>query len=290
MRAAAYILALSCSYALAQRQGGGDARLAEPTGRLPDSPGFVSASSPTLLQQHGKESSAVQVPCQASTQMPVSTPEAVSAEEVRTPCMAAQDPYRRFLDSTLPSPLSPRQKGLLALHDIIDPFNLLTIGGNAAFTVGINSHTAYGPGLGGFGRLVGYSFVEDATGESIGTFGVCTLLHQDPRYHRDPQASTARRVLHAVQHTILSQHDDGTPMPNYEVLITYPASAEISNLYVPGIHGNGLSTVERILTGLATDPVNNLITEFLPDFARRVHIRVVFVQQILNNIAASGEL
>ena len=223
-------------------------------------------------------------------QIPVSDPEAMSAQEVRTPCLSTQNPYRRFLDSTLPTPLTTRQKGLLAIRDVIDPFNLLTIGGNAAVTIGINSHTAFGPGFRGFGELMGVSFVQDATGEFIGTYAVCSLAHQDPRYHRDPEATARQRVLHAVAHTVVSRHDNGTLMLNYENLITYPASAEISNLYVPGVHGNGPSTVERILTGLATDPVNNLVTEFLPDFAKRVHIRVVFVQQILNNIASGQQL
>ena len=195
----------------------------------------------------------------------------------------------RFLDNGKPIPLSPRQKGYLAFHDIIDPFNLMTIGANSAFTVGINSHSAYGPGMKGFGRSVGYSFLQDTTGEVIGTFGICSLFHEDPHYHRMPSGTPFARVVHAISRTVIAQHDDGRPMPNYEVLITYPASAEISNLYVPGIHGNGPSTAARIFTGLATDPINNIITEFLPDFAKRFHVRVVFLQQIINQVASGGE-
>ena len=77
-------------------------------------------------------------------------------------------------------------------------------------------------------------------------------------------------------------------MPNYGTLLTYPISAEISNLYVPGVHSDGPSTVARIVTGLATDPANNLLTEFLPDVARRIHVRIIFVQRIINNVA-TGE-
>lgn len=213
-------------------------------------------------------------------------PEAASAAEARKPCAAPQNPYKRFLDNGKPSPMSAKQKGYLAFRDVIDPFNLLTITANSAFTIGINSHTAYGPGMRGFGRNVGYSFSQDATGEFIGTYAICALLHEDPHYHRMPSGTPFERVVHAISRTVIAQHDDGRPMPNYETLITYPASAEISNLYVPGIHGNGISTAERILTGLATDPINNIITEFLPDFAKRVHVRVVFLQQIINQVAS----
>ena len=201
------------------------------------------------------------------------------------PLPANRSPYQRFLNSPDPLPLSARQKGLLAIHDVVDPGNLFTITANAAFTVGIDPHTGYGPGLKGFGRDIGYSLVQDATGEFVSTFALDSLLHEDPHYHRSPQASVPRRFVHAVSHTVISQHDDGRKMVNYSTLLTYPISAEIANLYVPGVHGNGPSTVARVVTGLASDPIDNLITEFLPDFAKRVHIRVIFVQQILNNIA-----
>ena len=101
-----------------------------------------------------------------------------------------------------------------------------------------------------------------------------------------PDRSVPRRILNALSHTVIAQSDTGARMPNYATLLTYPIAAEISNLYVPGINGNGPSTVARILTGYAGDPADNLITEFLPDVARRIHIRVVFVQSILNQVSS----
>jgi hypothetical protein len=40
------------------------------------------------------------------------------------------------------------------------------------------------------------------------------------------------------------------------------------------------------MTGYATDPVDNLITEFLPDVAKRIHVRVIFVQRVLNEVSS----
>ena len=253
------------------------------------SAGSALPNSPGTAKQNGKGPSIPKCDPMAKPN-PVDTAGLSEDQKIsaQNPCNVKPQTYKQFLNDPGPFPLTPRQKGILAVRDVIDPFNLLTITANAAFTVGIDSHSAYGPGMKGFGRDVGYSFAQDATGEFIGTYAVCSLLHQDPRYHREPQATVARRFGHALKHTIISQHDDGTPMLNYENLITYPASAELANLYVPGVHGDGPSTVTRILTGLATDPVNNIITEFLPDFARRFHVRVVFVQQILNQIATNG--
>jgi hypothetical protein len=205
-------------------------------------------------------------------------------------CVNILDPYVRFLDTRVAIPMSPAQKGYLAFRNLSDPFNIATIVGTSAFTIGIDSHTAYGPGWKGFGKNAGVSLLQDATGEFFGTFAIPSITHEDPHYHRLPQASIPRRLLHAVSRTVIAQHDNGSLMPNYSTLLTYPIASEISNLYVPGIHGNVPSTTKRIFIGYALDPVNNVITEFLPDFAKHIHIRVIFVQQILNQIVAGPAL
>jgi hypothetical protein len=265
------------------------------TPALPDSPGFANLqkdkasaapqTAPQPAPQPNPRNPQASAPCPAAGSVAYTDPEATSAAVARTPCVAREDPYRRFLNSTVPAPLSPRQKGILALRNFSDPFNLLTVVGNAAVTIAADSHTAYGPGFEGFGRYTGYSVVQDATGEFLGTFLLCSVFSEDPHYHRMPDARPLRRVVHAISRTVIAQSDEGKTMPNFQNLIGYPASAEISNLYVPGVNGNGPSTVARIVTGLATDPISNLITEFLPDVARLVHVRVVFVQQIINEVA-----
>ena len=209
-------------------------------------------------------------------------------DEVPKPCSELVYPYQRFLSTEIAIPLTWQQKGYLALHDLTNPANLGTIAGISAITIGIDSHTAYGPGWKGFGKIAGVSLLQDATGEFFGTFLIPSIAHQDPRYYRMQHGSVPRRMLYAVSRTAISRSDDGRSIPNYGTLLTYPISAEISNLYVPGIHSDGPSTVARIATGLATDPANNLLAEFLPDVAKRIHVRIIFVQRIINNVA-TGE-
>ncbi len=168
---------------------------------------------------------------------------------------------------------------------MIDPFNLLTIAAFSGISVAADPHSVYGPGFPGWGRLAGYSLGEDVQGEFTGVYVIPSLVHEDPRYHRMPKATTSRRIEHALIHTFVSQHDDGSLMPNYATLINIPLSAEISNLYVPEIGTNAPDTAKRVLVGYATDPIGPLVAEFLPDFAKRVHIHIVFAQQILNRIA-----
>jgi hypothetical protein len=217
---------------------------------------------------------------------PVALPPCPKKVTPETPrCLV--NPFQRFVDGPT-RPLTVGQKGYLALRNFLDPANIITITGIAAVTVAFNADTAYGPGFRGFGLDTAYSFSQDATGEFFGTFLIPSLVHEDPHYHREPHAPVGHRLVHALSRTLIAQSDMGRNMPNYAVLMTYPISAEASNLYVPGIAGNGPSTTRRILTGLATDPVNNLITEFLPDVARHVNIRVIFVQRIVNTMTAGN--
>jgi hypothetical protein len=223
-------------------------------------------------------------PAPASTTAPSPTPPSPASP---LDCVDILNPYVRFLDTRFSIPMTPPQKAYLAFRNVVDPFNLATITATSGFTIGIDSHTAYGPGWKGFGKNAGDSLLQDATGEFFGTFVIPSVTHEDPHYHRLPRGTVPQRLFHAISRTVVSQHDDGTSMPNYATLLTYPITSEISNLYVPGIQTDGPSTAIRILTGYALDPVNNLVTEFLPDVAKRVHIRVIFVQRILNQVVVN---
>ncbi len=209
-------------------------------------------------------------------------------DQPRPRCSELVYPYQRFLSTKIAVPLNWKQKGYLAIHYTSDLTSLGTIVGISAINIAVDSHTAYGPGWKGFGKLAGVSELQNATAEFFGTFAVPALTHQDPRYYRMPGKPIAKRILYAVTRSYISRDDEGRSIPNYGVFASYPAVAELGNLYVPGIESDGPSTVKRILTGYATDPVNNLVNEFLPDMAAHVHVRIIFFQQILNNIAVTN--
>jgi hypothetical protein len=211
-------------------------------------------------------------------------------DQVPKPCSELIYPYQRFLTSNIVIPMIWQQKGYLALHDLADPVNFGTILGISAITVGADSHSAYGPGLKGFGKSVGVSLLQDATGQFFGAFAIPVIAHQDPRYFRMPHAPFTKRLVYSISRTVVSRGDSGKSMPNYATLLNYPIGAELANLYVPGIHPDAASTVARIFTGYALDPINGLINEFLPDVASHVHVRIIIVQRILNNVASGNNI
>ncbi|MEI9978789.1 MAG: hypothetical protein WDN23_07245 [Edaphobacter sp.] len=257
---------------------------------LPDAPSSVKASQESVVvaAQDSLRSTSGHHTCNVFSAMKTVYYDPNRYDQVPKPCTELIYPYQRFLSSNVVIPMTWQQKGYLAIHNLTDPANIGTILGISAISVAVDPDSAYGPGLKGFGKTVGVSLLQDATAQFFGVFAIPVVARQDPRYFRMPHASIPRRIVYSVTRSFVSRHDDGRPMPNYSVLLTYPIDAEIDNLYVPGIHPDGGSTASRILTGYALDPVNNLLTEFLPDVASRVHVRVIFVQRILNNIASTN--
>lgn len=218
---------------------------------------------------HGRQSSAL----------------AQAAELPPCPPQPIIDWFARFMNGPEVKPLSPAEKGRLAIRNVLDPFNAITIVGQSGITIASDAHTAYGPGFPGFAKNVGVSYTEDITGEFLGTFLIPSIVHQDPHYHRMPHASVPRRFLHAIADVVWAQGDNGHGMPNYANLIGFAAADEIGNLYVPGRQTDLPASATRYGIGLGTAPIDNFITEFLPDVARRIHVRVVLVQRIIDQVA-----
>jgi hypothetical protein len=193
--------------------------------------------------------------------------------------------FARFLNSATPLALTPRQKFILAARNVSDPFNLLTVGAVSAYSVATDSHAADGPGFKGFAKNAGVSLSQDMTGEFFGTFLFPSLTHQDPHYHRMPNLSTRRRILHVVDAVVVAQSDTGVPMFNYATVFGTICTNAMGNLYVPGRKNSFGASAARISISLATNPIGNAITEFVPDLARHVNIQVVIVQRVINRVA-----
>ena len=214
----------------------------------------------------------------------------LGTQPVPAPCPPKADInwYERFTNGPQVKPMTPKEKRWLAVRNVMDPFNAITILGDAGIAVGSNAYSPYGPGMPGFGRYVGVSYSQDMTGEFFGTFLIPSIVHQDPHYHRMPEASIPRRVRHAIVQVVWTQGDNGKGMVNYANLVGFAIDDEIGNLYVPGQQTNLPASAARYGIGLASAPIENFITEFLPDVARRIHVRVVVFQRIINQVAKTG--
>jgi hypothetical protein len=173
----------------------------------------------------------------------------------------------------------------LAARNVLDPFSLLAVAGEAGIAVAANSHSPYGPGMPGYGRYVGVSFTQDMTGEFFGTFLIPSLVHQDPRYYREEHAPIHGRIEHAIVQVFWTSGDNGKGMPNYANLGGFAFDEAIADLYVPGRVTTPGATAERYAIDLASAPIGNFVEEFLPDVASHIHLQVPLIQRIINQVA-----
>jgi hypothetical protein len=215
----------------------------------------------------------------------VCVPAASSLADKRMCCDATMNSFTRFIDYTANSPLTSQDKLAIFWRNIRDPYNLLTIGAVSAFSVAADSHNADGPGFKGFAKNAGVSLTQEATSEFFTTFLIASLAHQDPRYHRWPNLPLNRRIAHVLEQVVISQSDDGQPMFNYATVFGTIGSSALGNLYVPGRDKSWGASATRMAVSLATDPIGNAISEFVPDVARRINVNVVLVQRVINRIA-----
>ena len=125
------------------------------------------------------------------------------------------------------------------------------------------------------------------TDQFFGTFVVPTVTHTDPHYHRRPDLSIPRRVLHCVSQTFWQDADNGRNTINYSQIVAPVFDIAISNLYVPDLAPRFSADAERYSIDVATAPIDNLITEFVPSIASHIHTHVVFVQRIINQVAVN---
>ena len=156
-------------------------------------------------------------------------------------------------------------------------------------SVAVDPHSAYGPGLKGFGKNAGVSLLQDATVEFFGTFAIPAIVHQDPRYYRMPDRPFKKRLIYSISRTVISrQRLTASPCPTTAPCWTTPSTPNSATSTCRVSSPTAPLPSKRVLFGYALDPVNNILNEFLPDVAKHVHVRIIFIQRILNNIAASA--
>lgn len=175
----------------------------------------------------------------------------------------------------------------MAAKDVVDPFNLLSLVGSAAIVVGSDSHSIYGPGWPGLARASGVELTEDMTDEFFGTFVIPSIDHQEPGFRRMPNRPFFRRLVHCATQVFWTRSQRGMPMVNYSNVVGNVAEEAIATTYVPFRQQGWGPAAQRVALNYATDPIGNLINEFLPQVASHINVKVVFFQNIINRVATT---
>lgn len=206
------------------------------------------------------------------------------------PVMCCGQPESRFhtyLQARAYHIYTPRELATMAAKDVADPFNLLSLVGSAAIVVSSDSHSIYGPGWPGLARASGVALTEDMTDEFFGTFVIPSIDHQEPGFRRMPNRPFLRRLVHCATQVFWTRSQTGQPMVNYSNVVGNMAEEAVATTYVPFRQQGWGQAAVRLGLNYATDPIGNLISEFVPQVASHINVRVVFFQNIINRVATT---
>lgn len=183
--------------------------------------------------------------------------------------------YQTVRDTTRRvTPLTAKQKWILAGKETLDPFNIATAFLTAAESQAGNETPKYGEGWKNYGRRV-YAAQLDFTTQNFFSAGVmATILHQDPRYYRrGTQSKFVNRIFYSVSQLFVAHQDSGKLAFNASNLGGMTLGIAASNLYYPSASRTGTVMAGRVLTCLMGGAVGNLMSEFWPDVQAKVFKR-----------------
>jgi hypothetical protein len=184
------------------------------------------------------------------------------------------------------TPLSGSGKFRLAVKNFSDPLNIAgTALDSAISTATSSSQSAFGTGWPGFGRRFGMSMSDAALSEFFSTYLVSTLAHQDPHYHRNPSSSTGKRIAYALSRVVISRSDSGKPMFNFAEFVGTTASSLVESSYHFERDENPGAVSSRIFVSIGSDAGWNLMNEFLPDIAKHLNPRFIFLRRLAERAA-----
>lgn len=180
--------------------------------------------------------------------------------------------YQTVEDSSAPiAPLTARQKWNLGLRETIDPFNVASAAMTAAFAQHDNQTPKYGEGWSNYGRRFGAAIADFGTQNFLSAGVFANLLHEDPRYFRKgPGSGIAPRVWYSVTRLFVCRSDSGRSVLNGANLLGMSAGIAASNAYYPSASRTGTVMAGRIETSLFGGVVGNLMSEFWPDFQKKL--------------------
>jgi hypothetical protein len=184
-------------------------------------------------------------------------------------------------------PLGASGKFHLAVRNFMDPLGIAGTALDSGISTATSGETsAFGTGWPGFGRRFGMSIADTGVSEFFSTFLISTLAHQDPHYHRNPTASVGRRIGYALSRVVIARSDSGEPMFNYAEFAGTTASSLVETTFHFEREETPGAVSARIFVSIGSDAAWNLMSEFLPDIAKHINPRFIFLRRLAERAAS----
>ena len=195
--------------------------------------------------------------------------------------------HAQFQQVPQPSPLGASGKFHLAVRNFLDPLGIAGTAIDSGISTATSSETSdFGTGWPGFGRRFGMAIADTGVSEFFSTFLVSTLAHQDPHYHRKPDASVGKRIVYALSRVAIARSDSGHPMFNYSEFVGTTAASLVETTFHYEREESPSAVSSRIFISIGYDAAWNLMSEFLPDIAKHVNPRFIFLRRLAERAAS----
>jgi hypothetical protein len=172
--------------------------------------------------------------------------------------------YRTANETAVYTPISVRQKFVIASKDSFDYPLVLLAGAIAGLGQLTNQNPSFGQGLAGYGRRLGTGYADQAIGNMMTEAMFPTMLREDPRYFRRGYGSKWSRAWYAATRVFVTRTDTGGHRFNYSEVLGNATGGAISNLYYPDGR-NAADNALRLGEQIGVDSVSQVLKEFWPD-------------------------
>ncbi|HTZ96719.1 MAG TPA: hypothetical protein VMB18_09995 [Terriglobales bacterium] len=168
------------------------------------------------------------------------------------------------------TPLSPRQKFVLASHDSFDYSSFVWTAMITAQSYGLDSDPELGRGFAGYMRYYWRAFADGVSGTFFTEAIVPVVTHEDPRYFTLGRGGFWRRLSYSLSRTVITKTDSNGTSFDWSEVGGNALEASLSNAYYPpqerGLH----QTLRDWGDQMESAALNNIAKEFWPDIRRDV--------------------
>jgi len=177
--------------------------------------------------------------------------------------------YRSALTTNVYTPITARQKFVIAAKDSFDYPLILVAAGYGGLGQLTNENPSFGQGFAGYLKRVGTSYTDQAGGNLMTEAVFPVLLHEDPRYFLLGTGSKLHRTGYALTRIFVTRTDSGGRRFNFSEVLGNATIVGISNAYYPDERTLS-DNLLRLAQQLGTDAVSQVLKEFWPDVKRRL--------------------
>jgi hypothetical protein len=166
-------------------------------------------------------------------------------------------------------PLTASEKARFYAKGLLSPFHFLTAAASAGVAQWEDVPPAWGQEAGGYARRFGNYVAKQVTQRTLRLAGE-ELLHEDNRYFASGERGFGRRVLYAIERSVLARKDDGTSRISISQIGSTAGAAFISRLWQPATNGSAGDGAVSFGFGMAANAGINVVREFMPDVTKHL--------------------